>query len=217
MNDIGADPISLDWPRPPNEVDIRARLGLRRCRQGMAPVFEWGLIGALVAAGIVAADVATARVRYQPGAPGASAPPLASIDPAGPHTRGVAPTIVTHSQAVAGEPITVWVTGAVLGTRGGGRCGLAYLRFDGRPVHHTVRHARLDPAEPDSTSTAAMIVPTDAVTGEHAIGIYVPVPLPNVRAGADCAEERAHEASIAVASIIVVAAASGSPVPGPAG
>ena len=40
---------------------------------------------------------------------------------------------------------------------------------DNTGVHHTVQHARLDPAAPDSASTAAMVVPTDAVTGEHAI------------------------------------------------
>jgi hypothetical protein len=204
--EIEAGLISLDRPIPHNAI------GSRRCRQRIFTMLEWGLAAAIVAAVVVAADIATPRVRYQPGAP-----PPASIDPTGPHTRGMAPVIVTHPQAAAGEQITVWVTGAVLGNRRGGMCGLVYLRFDGRPVHHTVRHAALDPFEPDITSTAAMIVPADAVTGEHEIGIYVPVPMPNVRAGANCAEEREHEASIAVASVIVVATASGSPESGEAG
>jgi hypothetical protein len=90
-------------------------------------------------------------------------------------------------------------------------CGLVYLRFDGHPVHHTVQHAPLDPYKRDVTSTAAMIVPADATAGVHEVGIYVPVPVPSVRAGADCAEEREREASIAVTSIIVVTAAGGSP------
>jgi hypothetical protein len=178
----------------------------------MSTVLEWVLVAALVAAVVLVADIATVGGRHQAGDP-----PPASIGPAGPHTRRTAPTIVTHPRAVAGEPITVLVTGAVLGTGPGGMCGLVYLRFDGRPVHHTVQRVRLDPSEPDVTSTAAMIVPAAAAPGKHDIGIYVPVPLPNVRAGADCAEKRAHEASIAVASIIVVTAADGSPISGPAG
>jgi hypothetical protein len=213
MNDIEAGLISLDRPRTRNEIDTRgARHGWRRYRQGMSMVLEWGLAAALVAAVVIAADIATTRVRHQSGTP-----PLASTGPTGPHTRGMAPMIVTHSQAVAGEQITVLVAGAVLGTRGAGMCGVVYLRFDGRPVHHTVQYVRLDPSLPDITSTAAMIVPPDAATGEHEIGLYVPVPLPNVRAGADCAEEREHEASIAEASIIVGTAVRGSPVSGSAG
>jgi hypothetical protein len=209
INDIEAGLISLDRPRTRDEVDTRdARHGCRRYRQGMSMVLEWGLAAALFAAVVIAADMATPRVRDQPGAP-----PLASTDPTGPHTRGMAPMIATHPQAVAGEQITVLVTGVVLGTRGGGMCGVVYLRFDGRPVDHTVQYLRLDPSLPDITSTAAMIVPPDAATGEHEIGLYLPVVLPNVRSGADCAEEREHEASIAVASIIVVTAVSGSPAP----
>jgi hypothetical protein len=118
--------------------------------------------------------------------------------------------VVTHRHAAPGEQITVLVAGAVLGTRREGMCGLVHLRFDGRPVHHTVQYVRLDPSEPDVTSTATMIVPADAATGEHEIGLYAP--LSGIRAAAICAQGRERQASIAVASIIVVTSGGGSPV-----
>jgi hypothetical protein len=198
MNDIEAGLISLDRPRPHHdECDIRRG----RLRRRGSTVLEWGLFLAL--AGVVI-GISTAHVRPQP-----DGPPPAPIDSTGPHTLWTPPMIVTHRQAVAGEQITVLVAGATVGTRREGGCGVVDLRFDGRPVHHAVRFVRWDPSEPDVTSTAVMIVPADAAIGEHEVGLYAPVP--SVRAGAVCAEEPDRQASIAVASIIVVAAGDRSP------
>jgi hypothetical protein len=122
------------------------------------------------------------------------------------------PMIVTQRQAVAGEQITVLVAGAALGTRREGMCGPVDLRFDGRQVHYAVQYLRLDPSEPDVMSTAAMIVPADASTGEHEIALYAP--FSGIWAGPVCAEEDERQASIAVASIIVMVAGSGSPESG---
>jgi hypothetical protein len=168
-------------------------------------VLEWSLAVALAGAVVVAAGVNTSRVRHQP-----DDPPLALIDPTGPHTRAVPPTIATHRQAVAGEQITVLVAGAVLGAGREGMCGIVDLRFDGRPVQYAVQYVRLDSSEAAVTSTAAVIVPAHAATGEHEVGLYAPVP--GTRAGAVCAEEPDRQASIAVASVIVVAAGGGPPV-----
>jgi hypothetical protein len=201
MNEIEVGLISLDSPRPHHD-EFGSRCA--RLRRRGSRVIEWGLVVALAGVVGVAASITTTRVRPQP-----DDPPRAPIDSTGQDTRGIPPMIVTHRQAVAGEQITVLVAGAALGTRREGMCGPLDLRFDGRPALHVVRFVRWDPSHPDVTSTAVMIVPADAATGEHEIGLYAPVP--SVRAGAVCAEEPGRQASIAVASIIVVAAGSGPP------
>jgi hypothetical protein len=209
MNDIELGLISLDRPRPHHEeIDTRCAChGSRRRRPGISKVLAWGLAVAFAGAVVVAADITIPRVGNQP-----DDPPLSTIDPTGPDTRGMPPMIVTQRQAVPGEQITVLVAGEVLGIRREGMCGLVDLRFDGRPVHHAVQYVRLDPSEPHVTSAAAVTVPADAVTGAHEIGLYAP--FSGVRTGPVCVEERERQAPIAAASVIVVAAGSGSPVSG---
>jgi hypothetical protein len=132
-------------------------------------------LAVLVALAMLVGGLDPAGWRNSPpetGAAGALATaPLARPAVAPPRTSLLAPLA-----ASPGEQIDILVTGGGEGSQRLGQCGTVELRFDDRPVAHTVQQIVAEPQALVAARTIVTLTVPDTTPGPHIIELHAPGP-----------------------------------------